>query len=73
MRVAKSTPSCLFGGRFKLPVSSTLGLIDSELRRLQPPVPRHEQLEIIRGRQLVQPGLGPGPMTWTSAQVDQQS
>ncbi|HEY5845849.1 MAG TPA: hypothetical protein VIT42_03555 [Microlunatus sp.] len=36
MKVAKSTRSCLFGARFGLPPSSTLGEIDDELRRLQP-------------------------------------
>lgn len=36
MKVAKNTGSCLFGARFNLPRDSTLGVIDDELRRLQP-------------------------------------
>lgn len=35
MKVAQGTDSCLFGARFGLPPSSTLGEIDAELRRLQ--------------------------------------
>lgn len=35
MKVAQSTRSCLFGARFQLPASSTLGEIDAELQWLQ--------------------------------------
>jgi hypothetical protein len=35
MKVAQSTRSCLFGARFQIPASSTLGAIDAELQRLQ--------------------------------------
>jgi hypothetical protein len=36
MKVAQGTESCLFGARFQLPPTSTLGEIEQELRRLQP-------------------------------------
>ncbi len=36
MKVAEGTESCLFGARFGLRPSSTLGEIEDELRRLQP-------------------------------------
>jgi hypothetical protein len=35
MKVAQGTQSCLFGARFGLPPNSTLGDIDTELRRVQ--------------------------------------
>jgi hypothetical protein len=35
MKVAQSTQSCLFGARFGISPSSTLGEIEAELRRLQ--------------------------------------
>lgn len=35
MRVAKSVHSCMFGARFQLPKTSTLGQVNEELRRLE--------------------------------------
>ena len=40
MKVTKSVQSCLFGARFQIPADSTLGLIDNELRRLEPVIAR---------------------------------
>lgn len=36
MKVARSTGSCLFGARYGLPPTSTLGEVETELRELQP-------------------------------------
>lgn len=35
MRVAKSVQSCMFGARFELPKTSTLGQVNEELRKLE--------------------------------------